>query len=122
MGPTPKDFPMVIGTHDNVLDGRWPKDKVDLTGIWWIRWNNSDHHAIKVYNNLKMEILVSFAETTLGKTASEDATGEEIFPATMYQPAQLPRHWGYGDTLAGMAYHMLGHSLTWDPDGGFTYE
>jgi len=125
MNPMPKDFPMVIGTRENIAAGQWPISEVDLTGIWWIQWADSDQDD-------RSEVLVSFADSAVDNTTSgnvtgskpleKNASGKSVFPVVLRQPAQLERHWGYSGSGHKMTSQVLFESSGSDPERALNYK
>jgi len=97
----PQMRPVVSGTTSNsdAFGG-------NLTGIWWIRWRD-ETPAIRLYNQLRLEMLVTFADSSVNS---------KEFPLTLKVPAMLPHHWGYSNFIGGKI-QMIGHAWTWFPEG-----
>lgn len=97
----PQMRPVVSGTTSNS-----PDFGVNLTGLWWIRWRD-ESLSIRVYNHLRCEELVTFADSTVNSTK---------FPLSDTVYAMRPHHWGYSSYIGGKIT-MIGHAWTWFPEG-----
>lgn len=100
---------LVVGTEANIgaNDAAFSSSVMDLTGIWYVRWDPSDGYAVQGYRSSRMEIAFTFADSLI---ANYSDPGK---PFTMKVPGMSPKHWAYSNSLAAKA-QMFTHSITWD--------
>lgn len=108
MHPFPKPFPVAVGTSINIADTKWPVDVVDLTGVWWIRWDHAG--AVSSWNGMHMELLLSFALAVRvldGDHGPDTGSEHSLYPLILKQFTQTPGLWGYTDSYFSWAYELL---------------
>jgi len=115
--PVPQPFPMRLGTEKTVARGMWPFAEIDLTGVWWIRWSNSESTAVR----RPPGTLLSFAdsERILGGSV-EDPSANGFYPMVLRMATQTPLKWGFRDSRALLA-PRLRTAVKWDKHGQLTF-
>lgn len=107
--------PVLVGTKENAIpvfsQQNTGDSGLDLTGLWWLRHHPQDTVGDWIANFLRMEELVSFANSTANST---------VYPMALTQPIMRAQHMAYSNFFGGHL-QMINHAW-WGSAGSFHYE